>query len=64
MTTRHFDNRASCSSLDSTSASYQEALLPCIRAGRLTRTRPLFEPDRLHERIENSQLGLPNGRGG
>ncbi|POX57424.1 D-alanine--D-alanine ligase, partial [Streptomyces sp. Ru62] len=55
MTTRHFDNRASCSSLDSTSASYQEALLPCVRTGRLTRTRPLFEPRRSAERIENSQ---------
>lgn len=55
MTTRHFDNRASCSSLDSTSASYQEALLPCIPANRLTRTGSLFEPRRPPERIENSQ---------
>ncbi|EFE67115.1 D-alanine-D-alanine ligase [Streptomyces viridosporus ATCC 14672] len=32
-TTRHFDNRASCSSLDSTTASYQEALLLCTHTG-------------------------------
>ena len=58
-TTRHFDNRASCSSLDSTTASYQEALLPCTRTRhrQLTRTRPLFESNRPHGRIENGQLG-------
>ncbi|EFL43529.1 conserved hypothetical protein [Streptomyces griseoflavus Tu4000] len=61
VTTRHFDNRASCFSLDSTSASYQEALLPCIHTCRLTRTRPLFEPHRPPERIENSQSGRGSG---
>ncbi|EFF91750.1 conserved hypothetical protein [Streptomyces sp. e14] len=60
-TTRHFDNRASCFSLDSTSASYQEALPPCTRPGQLTRTRPPFEPVRPRERIENRQLGSQFG---
>ncbi|MFF0191119.1 hypothetical protein, partial [Streptomyces sp. NPDC005244] len=31
------------------------ALLPCLYTGQLTRTRPLFEPHRPHDRIENSQ---------
>jgi hypothetical protein len=58
-TTRDFDNRASCLSLDSTTASYQEALLPCTRTRhrQLTRTRPLSESNRPHGRIENGQLG-------
>ncbi|MGA5278517.1 hypothetical protein ACPCKL_33085 [Streptomyces cellulosae] len=56
-TTRHFDSRASCFSLDSTSASYQEALPPCTRPGQLTRTRTPFEPARPRERIENRQSG-------
>ncbi|MGW0885445.1 hypothetical protein [Streptomyces sp. NPDC002671] len=38
-TTRHFDNGASCFSLGSTTASYQEALLPCPRTGQVTRSR-------------------------
>ncbi|PGH47185.1 D-alanine--D-alanine ligase [Streptomyces sp. Ru87] len=54
-TTRHFDNRASCFSLDSTTASYQEALPSCLRTGQLTRSRSPFEADRPRERIENSQ---------
>ncbi|EFE71978.1 predicted protein [Streptomyces viridosporus ATCC 14672] len=56
-TTRHFNNRASCSSLDSTTASYQEALLPCLHVDQLTRSSIPFEPGRADERIENSQLG-------
>ncbi|OPG07483.1 D-alanine--D-alanine ligase [Streptomyces sp. GKU 895] len=55
-TTRHFDNRASWLSLDSTSASYQEALPSCTGPGQLTRTRPPFEPVRPREGIENRQL--------
>ncbi|MFJ3899915.1 DUF4231 domain-containing protein [Streptomyces sp. NPDC090083] len=55
-TTRHFDNRASWFSLDSTSASYQEALPSCTHPGQLTRTRLPFEPVRPRGRIENRQL--------
>ncbi|PKT71295.1 D-alanine--D-alanine ligase [Streptomyces populi] len=54
--TRHFDNRPSWFSLDSTSASYQEGFPPCTRPGQLTRTRPPFEPVRPRERMENRQL--------
>ncbi|RNG33586.1 D-alanine--D-alanine ligase [Streptomyces botrytidirepellens] len=54
-TTRHFNNRASCFSLDSTSASYQEALPSCLCTSQLTRSRTPFEADRARERIENSQ---------
>ncbi|EFL39904.1 conserved hypothetical protein [Streptomyces griseoflavus Tu4000] len=57
MTTRHFDNRASCFSLDSTTASYQEALPLCPTSQQVTRSRTPFEPDRAHDRIENGQLG-------
>src|SRR5690606_36252072 len=60
-TTRHFDNRASCFSLDSTSASYQEALPSCTRPGQLTRTRTPFEPALPRERLENRQLGSQFG---
>src|SRR5690606_4316383 len=42
-TTQHFDNRASCFSLDSTSASYQEALLSCPCTRHLTRSSTVFE---------------------
>lgn len=62
-TTRHFDNRASWFSLDSTSASYQEALPLCTRHAQLTRTRSAFEPDRPHERIENRQSDPGMGAG-
>jgi hypothetical protein len=44
-TTRHFDNRASCFSLDSTTASYQEALPSCPDVDQLTGSRPPFEAD-------------------
>jgi hypothetical protein len=37
-------------------SSYQEALLPCLPTGQLTRISVLFEPRRPRERIENSQL--------
>ncbi|OUD00538.1 D-alanine--D-alanine ligase [Streptomyces swartbergensis] len=57
-TTRHFDNRASCFSLNSTTASCQEALPLCPTSRQVTRSRTLFEPDRAHDRIENGQSAV------
>ncbi|EFL32194.1 D-alanine-D-alanine ligase [Streptomyces viridochromogenes DSM 40736] len=54
-TTQHFNTRASCNSLDSTTASYQEALPSCLNTAQLTRTSTPFDPRRPHERIENRQ---------
>ncbi|PWI07354.1 D-alanine--D-alanine ligase [Streptomyces sp. NWU339] len=54
-TTQHFDTRASCHSLDSTTASYQEALPLCPTSSQVTRSSTLFEADRPRKRIENSQ---------
>ncbi|GAB7109634.1 hypothetical protein JCM4814A_79490 [Streptomyces phaeofaciens JCM 4814] len=47
-----------CFSLDSTTASCQEALPSCPTAGQLTRSRTPFEADRAHERIEQGQLDV------
>lgn len=55
-TTRHSGDRASCFSLDSTSASCREALFPCLHTSQLTRTRPPFQRRRSHERMENGKL--------
>jgi MFS family permease len=41
--------------LDSTTASYQEALPLCPTSQQVTRSRTPFEPDRAHDRIENGQ---------
>ncbi|PWG07060.1 D-alanine--D-alanine ligase [Streptomyces sp. V2] len=54
-TTQHFNTRASCNSLDSTTASYQEALPSCLNTVQLTRSSTPFEPRRPRERNENSQ---------
>lgn len=39
------EDAAEVRAISATSASCQEALLPCVRTSRITRTRPLFEPD-------------------
>src|SRR5690606_28725958 len=66
-TTQHFDNRASCFSLDSTSASYQEALLSCPCTRHLTRSSTVFEarPTTHTDREQPVRLGFGGaGRGG